>query len=88
MEKNYRLQIYKAIIQYLLESTPYTLNSIADLAGTSLEIICSIYCNDLIPPNFLTESKLVNLYQTILELNKYKNHIPDKYIIEIRHVPS
>jgi hypothetical protein len=39
MEKTTKTQIYKGMIQYLLESTNYTLKNIADLTDSSLKNI-------------------------------------------------
>ena len=69
MNQNSKLQIYKGIIQYLLETTHYNLNNIADLSNTSIKSIRSIYCDEHIPPNFSSELQLVKLYHAILELN-------------------
>lgn len=73
MENNYQLQIYKGMIQYLLESTNYTLKSIADLSDSSVKNIKSIYYDDFIPQNFTSELQLVKLYLMILEINFNKN---------------
>ena len=69
MEINSKLQIYKGMIQYLLESTNYTLKNIADLSNSSIKNIRTIHCDNLIPPNFASEIQLVKLYQMILEIN-------------------
>lgn len=66
MERNAKLQIYKGIIQYLLESTNYTLKNIADLAGAPLDKIRAIYCHDSATSNFKLELQLLKLYQIVL----------------------
>ncbi len=76
MNQNSKLQIYKGIIQYLLETTHYNLNNIADLSNTSIKSIRSIYCEEYIPPNFSSELQLVKLYHAILELNFQRLHSP------------
>ena len=76
MNQNSKLQIYKGIIQYLLETTHYNLNNIADLSNTSIKSIRSIYCEEYIPPNFSSELQLVKLYHAILELNLHGLHSP------------
>jgi len=64
-----KIQIYKGMIHYLLESTNYTLKNIADLSNSSIKNIRSIYYENLIPPNFASELHLVKLYHMILEVN-------------------
>ena len=73
MEKNSKLQIYKGIIQYLLESTNYTLKNIADLSHASISSILSIYFHNLLPNNFESEMHLLKLYQIILEIDAGRN---------------
>lgn len=76
MGTNFKLQIYKGMIQYLLESTNYTLKNIADHTGASIEHLRSIYIGDQIPINFSAELQLIKLYQIILECHKH--NIPNK----------
>lgn len=80
MEKNSKLQIYKGIIQYILESTNYTLKNIADLCNSSIKSIHIIYSDGFIPHNFSSEMELVKLYQMILEINSnrdaYRKYLP------------
>ncbi len=80
MEKSSKLQIYKGIIQYILESTNYTIKNIADLCNSSIKSIHLIYSESFIPPNFSSEMELVKLYQMILEINSnrdvYRKYLP------------
>lgn len=69
MSTNYKLQIYKGIIHYLLEYTNYSLKNIAELSQSTLKNIKTIYSEDFIPPSFSSECHLVRLYQMILELH-------------------
>jgi hypothetical protein len=69
-----KLEIYKGMIQYLLESTNYTLKMIADLSDSSLQSIHSIYYENQIAPNFTSELQLVRVFQIILELNALRGH--------------
>lgn len=64
-----KLNIYKGIIQFILDSTHYTLKNIAELSNTSISSLRSIYCNDTYPANFKSEIQLLKLYQIILEIN-------------------
>ena len=73
MQQNTKVQIYQGMIQYLLESTHYTLKNIADLSHSSMKNISSIQCDGLIPPVFASELQLVKFYQMVLEVNINKN---------------
>ena len=72
MERNSQLLIYKGMIQYILDTTHYTLKHIAQLSHSSLNNIRMIYCHDSVPNNFKTEIELMKLYQIVLEINMYK----------------
>ena len=73
MHQNTKVQIYQGMIQYLLDSTHYTLKNIADLSNSSIKNIRSIHCDGLIPPVFASELQLLKLYQMVLEININKN---------------
>jgi len=73
MQQNPKVQIYQGMIQYLLESTQYSLKNIADLSNSSMKNIRSIHCDGLIPSGFASELDLVKLFQMILEVNVNKN---------------
>lgn len=68
MEKITKIQIYKGMIQYLLESTSYTIKNIADLTNSSIKNIRSIYLGDQMPIYFPSEVQLIKLYQIVLEI--------------------
>jgi hypothetical protein len=68
MHHHSKLQIYKGIIQYLLDSTNYTIKNIAEVTNSSVKNIRAIYYEDKIPAHF-SEINLVKLYHMILELN-------------------
>lgn len=72
MKNNSKLKIYQGIIQYLLESTHYTLKNIAELSNSSIKNIRSIYCDGIMPPNFMSELILVKIYQVVLAINMNK----------------
>jgi hypothetical protein len=69
MDHHSRLNIYKGMIQYILDSTSYTLKHIAQLSHSSLDNIRAIYCHDLLPNSFKLEVQLLQLYQIVLEIN-------------------
>ena len=68
MEQNPKLDIYKGMIQYILNTTHYTLKHIAQLSQSSLDSIRMIYCHNYLPQNFSSEAGLIKLYQLILEI--------------------
>lgn len=70
MERNCKLQIYKGMIQYLLDSTNYSLKNIAELSNSSINNIQSIYYHNYLPNGFKSGIYLTNLHQIILEINK------------------
>ncbi len=74
MEHHSKLQIYKGMIQYFLESTNYNLKNIADLSQSTIKNIQSIYCDDLMPAHFISELQLIKLFQIILEINISENN--------------
>lgn len=73
MHHHSKLQIYKGIIQYLLDSTNYTIKNIAEVTNSSVKNIRTIYCEDQIPAHF-SEINLVKLYHMMLELNLHEFH--------------
>lgn len=68
-DSSIRLQIYKGIIQYILDSTHYTLKNIADISGAPLDNIRAIYCHNAVPCSLKSEVELLKLYRIILEIN-------------------
>lgn len=74
MNGNVKIQIYKGMIQYVLDSTHYNLKNIAQLSHTSLNNIRMIYCHESVPSNFKSEVELMKLYQIILEINMSKEN--------------
>ncbi|RUR14240.1 hypothetical protein [Legionella sp. km772] len=79
MDKSSKVEIYKGIIQYLLETTNYTLKNIADLSNSSIKSLRTIYSENVIPHSFSSEIELVRLYQMILEINA-NSHAYHKYL--------
>lgn len=70
MKNQAKLHIYKGIIQYLLDTTRYSLKSIASLSDSSIKNIRAIYCDEQIPPDFSSGLQLVKLYHVILEIHE------------------
>jgi hypothetical protein len=76
MDTNIKLIIYKDMIQYLLDSTDYSLKNIAELTGFTLENIHSIYVDQHLPINSSpSEIQFIKFFNIILEMqaNKYSN---------------
>ena len=78
MENHSKVAIYKGIIQYILDSTCYTLKNIAELSNTPISSIRAIYLQDLLPAPFKSELELLKLYQIILEFHTSR----DNYFVE------
>jgi len=72
MDDEVKIQIYQGIIQYILNSTHYTLKHIAQLSHTSLENIRKVYSSHSVPSNFKSEIELLKLYQIIREINVHR----------------
>lgn len=85
MEHECRLQIYRGVIHYLLESTGYTLKDIAHMSNTTIKNIRSIYCDGELPKSFAAEVNLVKLFHFILELNLKKNNQNHKELLFTGH---
>ena len=73
MESNAKIQVYKGMIQYILESTHYNLKNIADLINSSTKHICSIHCAAIMPDDFQSELQLIKLFQIIFESNRNRS---------------
>lgn len=67
MDHESRKQICQEIIQYILDSTQFTLRNIANLSKTPHKTIRSIYFENQ-KPHFATEINLIRLYLFLLEL--------------------
>ncbi len=67
---NPKVNIYKSMIQYFLDSTDYSLKRIAHLANSSIQNIQAIYRYNEMPEDFKEELDLVRLYLMILDLEK------------------
>ncbi|WP_290863200.1 hypothetical protein [Flavobacterium sp.] len=68
------------MIQYLLESTNYTLKHIAHLSESTIKNIRTIYSGKEIPLGFTSELQLIRLYQIILEIQSSAPKIPNYFI--------
>ena len=73
MEKQAKINIYKSMIEYFLESTDYNLKRIAHLANSSIGNIQLIYRYNELPNDFKEEMDLVRLYMMILDMERRKN---------------
>lgn len=62
-----KIQIYQRIVKYLVESTNYNLQTVAELTDSSINTIQSIYLGEQLPSHF-PEHLLIRLYLFILEI--------------------
>lgn len=67
MKEKTKINIYKSMIQYFMDSTDYSLKRIAFLANSSIANIQSIYRYGEMPSSFNEELDLVRLYMMILD---------------------
>lgn len=63
-----KLQIYKGIIQYILQTTNYTLQDIADVCESSVNNIQAIYGDNTLPSKFSSDLQLISSL-SLLSLN-------------------
>jgi hypothetical protein len=65
-----KISIYKSIIQYLLDSTSYPLQRIANLSNSSIQHLQSIYCQNQLPQNSNAELNLLKLFSTVIDMEQ------------------
>ncbi|MGL6029322.1 MAG: hypothetical protein ACRC0M_06025 [Legionella sp.] len=63
-----KISIYKGIIQYLLSSTNYSLQRIANLSNTSLAHLQLIHQYDRLPTESKVELNLLRLFSTVVDM--------------------
>lgn len=68
MNTNSKLQIYKGMIEYLLDSTTYPLQRIANLSNSSFHNLQAIYVDNRLPPDPKTELNLLKLFSTVIDM--------------------
>lgn len=73
MKENAKVNIYKSMIQYFLDSTDYSLKRIAHLANSSIGNIQAIYRYNEMPSDFREELDLVRLYMMILDTERRRH---------------
>jgi len=76
MKHAIKVNIYKSMIEYFLNSTDYNLKRIAFLANSSISNIQAIYRYEEMPTNFHEELDLVRLYMMILDAERRRNQNP------------
>ncbi|WP_133127716.1 hypothetical protein [Legionella nagasakiensis] len=72
-----KISIYKGIIQYLLDSTAYPLQRIANLSNSSAQHLQAIYERGCLPNNSNVEINLLKLFTTIIDMelkDQWKAH--------------
>ena len=72
MKNSCTVRVYQALIQYILETTDYSLNDIADHLECSPKSLKKIYLYEEMPSDIFPELKLVDLYRFIFEINNSK----------------
>ncbi len=63
-----KITIYKGIIQYLLDSTNYSLQRIANLSNSPLAHLQLIYHHNRLPKESKVELNLLKLFITVIDM--------------------
>lgn len=63
-----KITIYKGIIRYLLDSTNYSLQRIANLSNSSVAHLQLIYQHDRLPKESKVELNLLKLFTTVIDM--------------------
>lgn len=69
MDQEQRPTIYKEMIQYILNSTNYTLKNIAEFTNCSVTTIYTIYKEAILPKEFKSELELIKLYHLVIDIS-------------------
>ncbi|MBA2648049.1 MAG: hypothetical protein H0U75_00360 [Legionella sp.] len=70
MYNDHKIGIYKDIIQYLLNTTSYTLQQIANLSNSSLKHLHSLYFNERIPSDSNVDLNILKLFCILVDMEK------------------
>lgn len=65
-----KIVIYKGIIQYLLDSTKYSLQRIANLSNTPISHLQMIYSHERLPQNSNIELNLLKLFILLIDMER------------------
>ena len=70
MYNDHKIGIYKGIIQYLLDTTTYTLQQIANLSNSTIQHLHSIYFHTRLPSNSDVDLNLLKLFIILVDMEK------------------
>ncbi|CZO61111.1 hypothetical protein SCO11_01900 [Legionella pneumophila serogroup 1] len=68
MSHDYKVGIYKGIIQYLLDATNYSLQRIANLSNSPIAYLQLIYHHNRLPQNRSIELNLLKLFVVYIDM--------------------
>ncbi|MGM9370831.1 hypothetical protein ACTAZN_01415 [Legionella pneumophila] len=68
MSHDYKIGIYKGIIQYLLDATNYPLQRIANLSNSPIAYLQLIYHHNRLPQNRSVELNLLKLFVVYIDM--------------------
>lgn len=68
MSHDYKVGIYKGIIQYLLDATNYSLQRIANLSNSPIAYLQLIYHHNRLPQNRSIELNLLKLFVMYIDM--------------------
>ncbi|HAT4426957.1 TPA: hypothetical protein JBB06_03110 [Legionella pneumophila subsp. pneumophila] len=68
MSHDYKIGIFKGIIQYLLDATNYSLQRIANLSNSPIAYLQLIYHHNRLPQNRTIELNLLKLFVVYIDM--------------------
>ncbi|CZG19601.1 TPA: hypothetical protein NI876_000230 [Legionella pneumophila] len=81
MSHDYKVGIYKGIIQYLLDATNYSLQRIANLSNSPIAYLQLIYHHNRLPQNRNVELNLLKLFVLFIDMEIKRERSAEKFLI-------
>ncbi|GAN26159.1 MULTISPECIES: hypothetical protein [Legionella] len=81
MSHDYKVGIYKGIIQYLLDATNYSLQRIANLSNSPIAYLQLIYHHNRLPQNRNVELNLLKLFVLFIDMEIKRERSAEKFLL-------
>lgn len=81
MSHDYKVGIYKGIIQYLLDATNYSLQRIANLSNSPIAYLQLIYHHNRLPQNRNVELNLLKLFVLYIDMEIKRERTAEKFLL-------